>query len=591
MRIVRDSPIRIKLLFLNMPILILVGAFVVFALATEASNRGILERGEAADADVESVRLVASAVDGYLSGSAPLAAATQARAAAAVSGEAGARLDSLVAYAAASEKLFADNAALEKRLFELTEYSMAQSNGFINDVSARLADPARERSVDRLSRLVIQGALVNTISGFRIQSAFLELKRDLGAKDGLLGLLETLLKNVEADKVKLAGTPFAALPENAYQANIAIIELSKAYIANRESIEANRRAAAGLAESLLESSALGRRADLAAGFAATRRASYAVLGAVVAVAMALAAFSLYVASLISRPIAAVAASVEALSKGDLEASADAALGDARDETGLLVRSFGVLRERLAAVVEEIRSSTAAIDTGSGQIDESARGLSDGAASQAASAEEVSSSIEEMHAAVRDTARTAQETTAAARRAAADAEAGARSVAEAMEAVELIAGKIGVIDDIARKTNMLALNAAIEAARAGEVGKGFAVVAQEVRKLAESSQLASADIAGLSERTLAAARRASEIIGGMAPEMRRASELIDEVAVSAGQQDAGIEQISIAVNRLDEVIQANSSSSEEMAAMAAKLADESGDLRRTIDFFGGGGAGA
>ncbi|WP_462324583.1 methyl-accepting chemotaxis protein [Desulfoplanes sp.] len=272
---------------------------------------------------------------------------------------------------------------------------------------------------------------------------------------------------------------------------------------------------------------------------------------------------------------------EGMSGGDMTVNIDI---DQKDEIGLLAGSLNAMVQKLKKIVVDVQSASDNVASGSQELSASAEQLSQGATEQAASIEEVSSSIEEMAANVRQNTENALQTEKIAVRVADDAQETGRAVGETVDAMKNIADKISIIEQIARNTNLLALNAAIEAARAGEHGKGFAVVAAEVRKLAENSGNAAAEISELSGSSVAKAEHAGKMLDAIVPDIRKTADLVQEIAAASKEQDAGSEQINQAVQQLDQVVQQNASASEEMAATSEELSSQAEQLQATMTFF-------
>lgn len=241
-------------------------------------------------------------------------------------------------------------------------------------------------------------------------------------------------------------------------------------------------------------------------------------------------------------------------------------------------------EKLKDVVADVKSAADNVASGSQELSSTSEEMSQGATEQASAAEEASSSMEEMAANIRQNADNSLQTEKIAIKSSDDAKAGGKAVAETVVAMKDIAEKISIIEEIARQTNLLALNAAIEAARAGEHGKGFAVVAAEVRKLAERSQHAAAEISELSGSSVDVAEEAGKMLGQMVPDIQRTAELVQEISAACKEQDTGAEQVNKAIQQLDQVIQQNASASEEMASTSEELSTQAEQLQNTIAFF-------
>jgi methyl-accepting chemotaxis protein len=236
------------------------------------------------------------------------------------------------------------------------------------------------------------------------------------------------------------------------------------------------------------------------------------------------------------------------------------------------------------VVGQVKDAAGSLVTASEQLSSTAQSLSQGASEQAASVEETSASMEEMGSSIAQTSENARVTGDIAARTAQDTQEGGKAVQDTVEAMRQIAQKIAIIDDIAYQTNLLALNAAIEAGRAGEHGRGFAVVAAEVRKLAERSQVAAAEISTLAGGSVDLAERAGRLLEAIVPSIRKTADLVNEIAAASTEQDSGVRQINGAVTQISQAVALNASASEELASTSEEVSAQALELQAAVDFF-------
>lgn len=303
------------------------------------------------------------------------------------------------------------------------------------------------------------------------------------------------------------------------------------------------------------------------------------LFAVSAAVTAAAAF--WIMAGLSRGLKQSVALATSIAEGDLAVAAEARTND---EIADLLKAQAVMVVKLREIVASVNQSARNVASGSTQMASTSEEMSKGATEQASSTEEASAAVEQMAANIKQSAENAQITEKIAAKSAEDARASGKAVADAVEAMQTIADRIMIVQEIARQTDLLALNAAVEAARAGEHGRGFAVVAAEVRKLAERSQTAAAEISSLSASTVRTAASAGEMLQGLVPDIEKTSALVTEISVASRELATGSAQISLSIQQLDKVTQENTAAAEELSSSATELASQAEMLSEAMAFF-------